>query len=179
LARTLDELDRSLNQPQGSPSDDPQQGDAESGQQENGGEQQTGEPSSQAGQPGQGQPETAGEASPTLSDALAQQAQNAARQRGQQLQGDAQSQGQAPSQDQSASSSDAGAEPGSGNTQGGGFVETIGIERLGRDWGQLRQRRTDDATESRGATIAPQYRREIEAYFRAVAKQAAESREQE
>jgi hypothetical protein len=54
-------------------------------------------------------------------------------------------------------------------------VETIGIDRIGSEWGQLRERRTDDAAESRSATIAPQYRREIEAYFRAIAKRAAEN----
>ena len=60
----------------------------------------------------------------------------------------------------------------------GGTVKTVGVERLGSDWGQLREQRTEDASESRGASIAPQYRREIEAYFRAVARQAAESQEQ-
>ena len=46
-------------------------------------------------------------------------------------------------------------------------------ERPAIDWLEVRP---EDASESRGATIAPQYRREIEAYFRAVAKQAAEAK---
>jgi hypothetical protein len=59
----------------------------------------------------------------------------------------------------------------------GGFVDTMGVDRLGSDWGQLRELRTDDASESRRATVAPQYRREIEAYFRAIARRAAERSE--
>ena len=74
---------------------------------------------------------------------------------------------------QSASNSSA-TEPGSGQMPGDGFIDTSGIGREGSDWGQLRERRTDDVTEGRAATIAPQYRREIEAYFRAIARRAAE-----
>ena len=48
------------------------------------------------------------------------------------------------------------------------------LEGIGTQWGQLRERRTDDASESRGVRIAPQYRREVEAYFKAIAKKAAE-----
>ncbi len=195
LARTLDELDRALNQPQTgqpqsgqpgqtpgeqSPADPSQANPSEAGQPSPSQQGQPGQEQQNQGQPSegqQGQAKTAGEASQTLSDALAQQAQNAARQRGQQLQGESQSQGQAPSQSQSSDSNSASAEPGSGTAEGGDFVETMGIERLGSDWGQLRERRTEDAAESRGATIAPQYRREIEAYFRAVARRAAESNE--
>ena len=61
-----------------------------------------------------------------------------------------------------------------GDMPAGGIVETDGIDRVGSDWGQLRERRTEDATESKSTTVAPQYRREIEAYFRAVARRAAE-----
>ncbi|MDF1842729.1 MAG: hypothetical protein P1U77_14935, partial [Rubripirellula sp.] len=186
LARMLDELDRVLNQPvpepagesQPGPASESQAGEQGSEQANASGEQQAGNQPQNPGQSGEGESPTAGQSSPTLSDALAQQAQDAARQRGQQLQGETPASGQAPSQDQSASSSDAATEPGSGNMPNGGFVDTQGVERLGDEWGQLRQRRTEDASESRGATIAPQYRREIEAYFRAVAKQAAESQEQ-
>ena len=186
LARMLDELDRVLNQSvpkpagesQRGPASESQAGEQGSGQPNANGEQKAGNQPQDSGQASEGESPTAGESSPTLSDALAQQAQDAARQRGQQLQGETPASGEAPSQDQSASSSDAATEPGSGNMPNGGFVDTQGVDRLGDEWGQLRKRRTEDASESRGATIAPQYRREIEAYFRALAKQAAESKEQ-
>ena len=58
-----------------------------------------------------------------------------------------------------------------------GFLDTSGIERTGSEWGQLRERRTDDVAEGRPTTIAPQYRREIEAYFRAIARQASQQQE--
>ena len=54
-----------------------------------------------------------------------------------------------------------------------GFLPELVDGKLGQ-WGQLRERRTDDAAESRSARVAPQYRREVEAYFRAIAKRAAE-----
>ncbi|MEM1067911.1 MAG: hypothetical protein AAGI63_03370 [Planctomycetota bacterium] len=188
LARTLDELDRALNassQPgqQGDPQNgDPQDSQAQSSesQQPSGSQSDQQQPGQQPSeQQGQGQPQTAGEASQTLSDALAQEAQDAARQRGEQLQQSDSQSGQAPSQDSSSNSngSNPGSEPGSGEMPSGGDLESQGVQRLGSDWGQLRERRTEDASESRGATIAPQYRREIEAYFRAVARQAAEARE--
>jgi hypothetical protein len=59
----------------------------------------------------------------------------------------------------------------------GGKIDISQIERAGTDWGQLRERRTADASESRAASVAPQYRSEIEAYFRAIATRAAEKSE--
>jgi hypothetical protein len=98
------------------------------------------------------------------------QAQQAARQRSEQMnpgdQGQQRNQGQRSQQ--------AATESGSGEMPGGGVVDSMGVDRTGSQWGQLRERRTDDAAETRSATIAPQYRREIEAYFRAIAKRAAE-----
>ncbi len=165
LARTLDELDRALAQSQQQPSSSQQ---AQNSQ----GENQQGSP--QEGQP-QGQPsQNAAEASPTLANAMNQQAQQSARQRQQQMM--PASQGNQPGQDnQQASTSTTPAETsGIGEMPDGGMVDTEGIVRIGSDWGNLRERRTEDAAEAKSATATPQYRREIEAYFRAVAKRAAE-----
>ncbi len=59
----------------------------------------------------------------------------------------------------------------------GGKLDITQTERTGAEWGQLRERRTEDASESRAESVAPQYRREIEAYFRAIATRAAEKSE--
>ena len=59
----------------------------------------------------------------------------------------------------------------------GGKLDITQTERSGAEWGQLRERRTEDASESRAESVAPQYRREIEAYFRAIATRAAEKSE--
>lgn len=167
LAQTLDELDRAMSQ---SPSE------AESAQANQGQPgQQQGQPGQQQGQPSQQQ--NAGEASPTLANAMDSQAQQAARRRQQQMNPNGQGQQAGQPSSRTASSRDSQTEGGSGQMPGGGFVDTMGISREGSDWGQLRERRTEDATESRGATIAPEYRREIEAYFRAIARRAAEIEE--
>jgi hypothetical protein len=163
LAQTLDELDRAMSQPPGE------------GQQGSGGQPQPGETAGQQGeQPSQ---QTAGDASPTLAGAMDNQAQQAARRRQQQI--NPGSPGQQPGQpsDQDAANRNSQTEGGSGQMPSGGFVDTMGISRVGSEWGQLREQRTEDATESRRATIAPEYRREIEAYFRAIARRAAEIEE--
>ena len=59
----------------------------------------------------------------------------------------------------------------------GGKLDITQTERAGAEWGKLRERRTEDASESRAESVAPQYRREIEAYFRAIATRAAEKSE--
>ena len=59
----------------------------------------------------------------------------------------------------------------------GGKLDISQTARSGAEWGQLRERRTEDASESRAESVAPQYRREIEAYFRAIATRAAEKSE--
>ncbi len=171
LAQTLDELDRAIAQSQAE-----QQGDAPSGQPpgeqtaaQQGDAQQQGQESSQ---------QSAGEASPTLANAMDAQAQQAARQRQQQMNPSQEGQSQQSGDpSDTASNSNPGTEPGMGQMPDGGFLQTAGVDRIGSDWGQLRERRTDDAAESRSATISPQYRREIQAYFRAIAKRAAERSE--
>ncbi len=165
LAQTLDELDRQIASSQ--------QQSSESG----------GQPQSEASQPeasqsgaSQSQSVTAQEASPTLANAVDAQSQRAARQRQQQLDPSQEQPGQGDPTNQSASQS-AGTDPGLGEMPAGGFLDPSEIERTGSEWGQLRERRTDDVAEGPGSTIAPQYRREIEAYFRAIARQASQRQE--
>lgn len=180
LARTLDELDRSLAQspPSAEGSEQPSDGSPQEGQAENG-QPQDGQPQDGQGQDGQPQPgqpgqQSAAEASSTLANAMNAQAQEAARQRQQQM-NPQQGQGDQPGESsQQAADTQPGARSGSGDMPDGGVVDTSGIDRLGSEWGQLRERRTENATESEATQVAPQYRREIEAYFRAVARRAAE-----
>jgi hypothetical protein len=179
MARTLDELDRALAEASQPPSP-PAGQQPESGQQASDGQpgetpgqpgsegQQPGDPSGQPGQP------TAADASPTLAGAMDAQSQQAARQRMQQFDPSAQGNQPGDSEQKSASNGKPGPRSGAGEMPRGGIVDTTGTQRIGSDWGQLRERRTDDATESQGTQVAPQYRREIEAYFRAVARRAAE-----
>ncbi len=170
LAQTLDDLDRSLaaqaesQQQQGQPS--PSQQASQQGQ------PQDGQAGQQQSQPSESQ--TAAESSPTLSSMMDAQNQQAARQRNQQMQAAQQgnqSQSQQPSQDPK------GDTPANGLTQmPEGMELNSEFDRvdIDSDWGQLREQRTEDATESRSARVAPEYRREVEAYFRAIAKRAAE-----
>jgi hypothetical protein len=102
------------------------------------------------------------------------QSQQAARQRRQQFDPSAQGNQPGSGEQKSASAGAPGVQSGSGEMPRGGIIDATGTDRIGSQWGQLRQRRTDDATETRGTQVAPQYRREIEAYFRAVARRAAE-----
>ncbi|MFK8115188.1 MAG: hypothetical protein AB8B91_23500 [Rubripirellula sp.] len=161
MAQTLDELDRSIAQSQ---SESQQQGQQQPGEQ----------PGQQSGQePGQ---QTAADASQTVANAMDAQSQRSARQRQQQMD-PSQGQGQ-PGEEQSPNMP--GSKPGNesgmpGQMPSGGMVDTRGVQRADGAWGQLRERTTDDAAQSRSATISPQFRREIEAYFRAVAKRAAET----
>ena len=178
MARTLDELDRAMaqqareaqqaqqqagqdqaaNQP-GQQASDPQQGQQASG------EQPTGQQEGQS----PGQQQTAGEASPTLANAIQSQAQESARERQAQLN---------PAQPSPSEGTTPSTESGNGTQMpAGGQLDITQTERMGAEWGKLRERRTEDASESRAESVAPQYRREIEAYFRAIANRAAEKSE--
>ncbi|MDB4644708.1 hypothetical protein OAF37_01490 [Rubripirellula sp.] len=175
MARTLDELDRAMAQQ----AQAAQQGEQQAGQQQSGqeqGQQQASEQQSQqpsgdqqadqqeGSQPGQQQ--TAGEASPTLANAMQSQAQQSARERQSQMN---------PAQPSPSEGSTPSTESGNGmQMPAGGPVDISQTNRFGTEWGKLRERRTEDASESRAESVAPQYRREIEAYFRAIAKRAAE-----
>ena len=178
MARTLDELDRAMAQQ----AREDQQAQQQAGEQQAGNQQgqQAGEPQQgqqpsgeqQAGQQegqSQGQQQTAGEASPTLANAMQSQAQQAARERQAQMN---------PGQPSPSEGSTPSTESGNGmQMPAGGKLDITQTERTGAEWGQLRERRTEDASESRAESVAPQYRREIEAYFRAIATRAAEKSE--
>ena len=177
-ARTLDELDRAMAQQ----AREAQQAQQQAGEQQAGNQegQQAGEPQQgqqpsgeqQAGQQeGQssGQQQTAGEASPTLANAMQSQAQQSARERQAQMN---------PGQPSPSEGSTPSTESGNGmQMPAGGKLDITQTDRTGAEWGQLRERRTEDASESRAESVAPQYRREIEAYFRAIATRAAEKSE--
>lgn len=47
---------------------------------------------------------------------------------------------------------------------------------MGADWGRLRERKTDEVNEGRSATVSPIYRQQVEAYFRAIARRAADKK---
>ncbi len=180
-AQTLDELDRALSQqPSGQSDQQSESGQQnQTGQDSQEGNQPQGDPAQgeQSSQQESGQPnpsqQSAAQASQTLSNALNQQSQQSARQRQQQF-GQQEPGQQNESSEQSSESASANQRSGSGDMPDGGKVDTRGISRDGLEWGQLRERRTEDATESRKDAVPPQYRREIEAYFRAVAKRASE-----
>ena len=176
MARTLDELDRAMAQqaresqqqagePQaGNQPGQQQPGEPQQGQQPSG-EQQAGQQEGQS----PGQQQTAGEASPTLANAMQSQAQQSARERQAQMN---------PGQPSPSEGSTPSTESGNGmQMPDGGKLDISQTVRSGAEWGQLRERRTEDASESRAESVAPQYRREIEAYFRAIATRAAEKSE--
>ena len=176
LARTLDELDRAMAQQarEAQQQADAQQAANQQGQQQ-AGEPQQGQQASNEQQAGQqdgqasGQQQTAGEASPTLANAMQSQAQQAARERQAQMN---------PGQPSPSEGSTPSTESGDGmQMPAGGKLDISQTARSGAEWGQLRERRTEDASESRAESVAPQYRREIEAYFRAIATRAAEKSE--
>lgn len=182
LAQTLDELDRQLaSQSNAQPTN-------ESGQPSDSQSPSDQTASSDAANPdGQGQPSsgdqnqpglpTAEQASPTLANNVDSQSQQAARQRQQQLDPSQNQPGQSgdPSQQQGESST-ASDQPGNGQMPDGGPLDTSEIDRLGADWGSLRERKTDEVDEGRSATVSPIYRQQVEAYFRAIARQAAEKK---
>ena len=188
LAQTLDELDRQLasqaNQQSGNESGQSSDGqstsdqvaDNESNQSESANQDAQGQPTSADGQDEAGSP-TAGQASPTLANNVNSQSQQAARQRQQQLNPSQDSPGQSgePGQ-QEGESSTASDQPGNGQMPDGGPVDTSDITRLGADWGSLRERKTDEVDEGRSATVSPAYRRQVEAYFRAITRKAADSK---
>ncbi|MGB7324189.1 MAG: hypothetical protein WBD31_04920 [Rubripirellula sp.] len=182
LAQTLDELDQSIASEKKSeqssessegenPSDQPpgQEPGDNSGQQPG---QKTGQEPGQ--KPGQSKPSTAAEASPTLAGLVEAQSQAAAKQRQDRIDPPAPSQGPpSPPSDQPSPPGKPGDESQMGEMPDGGMVDSRDINRDGIQWGELRQRRTDDAAESAAPNVPIQYRREIEAYFRAIANQAA------
>ncbi|MCO8120740.1 hypothetical protein NHH03_03250 [Stieleria sp. TO1_6] len=181
MAQTLDELDQSIaaeSQAQGAQAQ--QSPGDESGQ-------PTGQPANQnsQSQPGAASdnassdapPQNAMQASPTLAQMMQAQMQQAARQRMQSLQ-QARA-GQEPNQP--TSSPDAPSSPGTESGQGqppagSGDVDLLRGPIQDGQWGDLRRRGVDDAAQGRGSRIPPGYAREIQAYFKAISKRAAESK---
>ncbi|MEM9588039.1 MAG: hypothetical protein AAGA03_12230, partial [Planctomycetota bacterium] len=194
LAQVLDELDRALHPSQATaPGRQPtsgqlagsqqssQPGDSPKGQTPSSAPDQSSDPNQlnapeQPGgqrtqsQPG-GQEEAmkAGEASQTLQDALADMAQQAARQRQDQFQSSSK-----PGSSSSSSKSPLDPQGDPGMMPMGQSVAIDHIDRKGDDWAQLRLQRTEDVVEANDTFVAPQYRREIEAYFEAVSKRASQ-----
>lgn len=189
LAQTLDELDRALfgqaagddasdGPPEGSEPGEPAPGDPEGpGEPADGdaGDAGDGSPTGESGpsrdaaagqDPSAAGPSTAADASPTMQSMLDEQAQATARGRHQfrDLPEDAADQ---PAGDESLM-------PGTPGDIDGGPIAIEGIDRAGSGWGQLRERRTEEVAEGRRELLPPQYRLEIEAYFRAVARQAGQ-----
>ena len=180
LAQTLDELDRQLaseaSSQAGQPTGETQQAQPGSEQTASNESQSEGQGSPAGDQNAQSSP-TAAQASPTVANDLNAQAQQAARQRQQQLNPNQGQEGQPgdPSQ-QPGNSSTASNQPGNGQMPDGGRLDASEMDRLGADWGSLRERKTDEVNEGRSATVSPIYRQQVEAYFRAIAKQAAEKK---
>jgi hypothetical protein len=54
--------------------------------------------------------------------------------------------------------------------QGPVAVKVLDINRIGADWGKLRERVSEDMLESKRETVSPAYRQQIEAYFRSLAE---------
>lgn len=182
MAQTLDELDRSLAaqaQSQGQPGDGKSQSGENSQSDQGQPSQQTpgDDQAGQSGQPSDDGRQNAIDVSPTLAQMLEAQMQQAARDRMKSLQ-----QAQAGEKPGDQSSSDKSSpnpfsESGEGDPADG--PENLDLLR-GRiadgQWGDLRRRGTDDAAQGRGSRIPPGYAREINAYFKAISKRAAENK---
>jgi hypothetical protein len=142
MARTLDDLDRSISAAQKS--------------------DQQGEGSDQEGEGSDSSP------SSTLSEAARKQAQKMAMNRAQNNQQPSPSEGESPSSDAT--------ESGDGfSTAMADMFDLNSVERLtDSDWGKLRSREADDVAEERRVEISPEYRKQIEAYFRVIAEKGKE-----
>lgn len=173
MARTLDELDRSLNQSRANRQDNPQTEGAEPAGEpgENQPGDESGQPSNQPGE-GQGQP---GASSPTLEAEARRQMQQLAMQRmlpGEGKPGEGQS-GNAPGETQAGQPGEgqsAESGPGSRGRDPAAFeLPELGAEEDG-DWGRLRALQSEDTSVQRRVEVSPEFRRQIEAYFRAIAE---------
>ncbi|MCM2375054.1 hypothetical protein [Aporhodopirellula aestuarii] len=197
LARTLDEIDRELYGRPMSSSSTGESGDRKSSQGaaeqgDAGSESESG----QAGEPSEGQPSSAasaGQASPTLSRTAEQATRNLAESRQQRLSQIASAGQPNPSPsgqpgEESGDSADPGAESGkpgeqkgtpgthsgdSMNIPEGGYLSIDEQNRVNGDWGNLRQRKSNDVIQDRKTAVPLTYRPAIEAYFQAIAAEAA------
>ncbi|WDQ18987.1 peptidase [Rhodopirellula sp. P2] len=201
LAKTLDELDRALHSPppeqagsddQSDPSEPSQsqqtsedqpsgqaaEGSAGESPSEASGSQQANQPNSPAS-PGQ-QP-TSGQASSTLAEAAQQAIRNLAQQRQRQLQQIAQAgepsqpSDQDPSQPSSSQANNSAR--GDGQASDNSLIDASDWNIADGDWGDLRERQTEEVIQDRKVRIPMTYRRAVQAYFEAVSAEAAKSSE--
>lgn len=202
LARTLDELDRSLTQSrrgqEGQPQPSQQPGQSEqAGQQQqangdtdpNAQSNQQGNqlasgsqanPSGSANQSGQNQP-----SSPTLASEARRQMQQMAMNRTLPNQQPANESSPGPQGENASQQGDpAQGQPGAAASSRSG-LGSIGSDpdsfrlgeagaRGGGEWGRLRRLEAEDTSVQRRIEVSPEYRRQIEAYFRAIAEQGQE-----
>ncbi|WP_436715963.1 hypothetical protein U8335_27690 [Roseiconus lacunae] len=192
MARTLDELDRSLAQSASEPQGEGNQGSANTGQENAGQVTQAGstQANSTQGQPGsqasQSQPGSASEmngtpppsnqsvdASPTLAQMLDDQLQQAAKERMRRL-AETQSGQRGESTESSSNASSVASDSGSGEPPGGSDeVNEANGKLTGGDWGDLRMQGVEDANQGRATRIPRGYSAEVKAYFKALGKRSA------
>lgn len=202
LARTLDELDRGINQ---QPTDPGPSADAsQQGQRSPDGENTNGQdPSSQSSNsqsPNSQSPNsqaTAGEASPTLAASAQQAIRDLAAQRQQQVrqiasagqptdaagnaegdpsnQSDSQGESGEPNQGQDGQP---GTVSGDGSQMpGGGLLNIADQSRVDEQWGMLREQKNGDVIQDRKSRLPMSYRPAIEAYFQAISAEAARGKQ--
>jgi hypothetical protein len=58
------------------------------------------------------------------------------------------------------------------NPQPPAQVRMLDIDRIGGDWGKLRERAAEEVTETRRDSLAPHVRRQVEAYFRGLSERS-------
>jgi hypothetical protein len=187
LAQTLDELDRSLTQSrQPRPSGEQPQPAGEAGESGEAGEQgqsgEQGQPGEQPGEQGQpgGEPGPGGEGSPspTLAAAARRQMQQMAMQRTLPGEGQAADGPEGPASEGEPQDGPAGEGESQLSGQGSqgadpSLFRLPGID-LGSDgdWGRLRALQAEDTSVQRRVEVSPEFRQQIEAYFRVIAEQA-------
>lgn len=196
LARTLDELDRGIHQPQaadqGSSQSQASNASDQSGSQSQPSDQTADQPS---GKP-LGKSPTAGEASPTLAASAEQAIRELAAQRQKQVQQIAsagQSADPSSAEGESAGQSDANSNSETGNpSEGqagqpgtvsgessqmpdGGLIDANAQRRVDGQWGNLREQKNSDVIQDRKTSLPMSYRPAIEAYFQAISAEAARS----
>jgi hypothetical protein len=197
LAQTLDEVDRSLTQSRRQQNSQSPEGESQDGQPQPGDE---GEPSGEQGQgkspdpsdgqqPGGQQPggqQPGGQknrTSPTLAEAARRQMQQMAMRRtlpGEGKPGD--SSGPQPQDGESEQGKPGETEPGEGESKMSGPGKQgvdpamFGITAVdpdgASDWGKLRTLEAEDTSVQRRVEVSPEFRAQIEAYFRAIAEKA-------
>lgn len=201
LAKTLDELDRALNSPPPEMGDNQSESsESQSSQSQSDSENQPSDQSSEGqsseGSPGQpqsdasssqqpnsntgsNQPETSGQASSTLAEAAQQAIRNLAQQRQRQLQQIAQAGDPSQPSDQKSSQQSSSQANNPANdysqSQDNSLIDASDWNIADGDWGELRERQTDEVIQDRKVRIPMTYRKAVQAYFEAVSAEAAKT----